>query len=71
VPASTSAYERLEPVYEEVPGWQADTTGCRAFGELPAAARAYVERLQELAGVPVGLVSVGPERDQMIVRGVG
>jgi adenylosuccinate synthase len=70
VPASTSAYERLAPVYEELPGWQADTTGCRAFGELPPAARAYVERLEELAGVPVGLVSVGPERDQMIVRGV-
>jgi adenylosuccinate synthase len=55
-------------VYEELPGWQAETTGCRAFGELPPAARAYVERLEELAGVPVGLVSVGPERDQMIVR---
>ena len=68
VPASTSVYERLEPVYETLPGWQAETTGCRAFGELPAAARAYVERLEALAGVPIGLVSVGPERAQMIVR---
>jgi adenylosuccinate synthase len=71
VPASTSVYERLEPVYEELAGWKADTTGCRAFAQLPPAARAYVERLEELAGVPIGLVSVGPERDQMIVRGGG
>jgi adenylosuccinate synthase len=69
VPASTSVYERLEPVYQTLPGWKVDTTGCRAFEELPAAARAYVERLEEVAGVPIGLVSVGPERDQMIVRG--
>ncbi|HEV8252894.1 MAG TPA: adenylosuccinate synthase [Candidatus Limnocylindria bacterium] len=71
VPASTSVYARLEPVYEELPGWKTDTTGCRAFDQLPPEARAYVERLEELAGVPIGLVSVGPERDQMIVRGPG
>jgi adenylosuccinate synthase len=68
VPASTSVFERLEPVYEEHAGWGADTTTCRTWDELPAAARAYVERLEELAGVPIGLVSVGPERTQMIVR---
>ena len=71
VPASTSVYQRLEPAYEELSGWKADTTGCREFGQLPAEARAYVERLEELAGVPIGLVSVGPERDQMIVRDDG
>ena len=71
VPASTSVYERLEPVYEELPGWLADTTGCRAFDQLPAPARTYVERLEALAGVPIRYVSVGPERDQMIVRGAG
>jgi adenylosuccinate synthase len=68
VPASTSLYERLEPVYEELPGWETDTTGCRSWDQLPRAARAYVERLEELAGVPISHVSVGPERDQMIVR---
>jgi adenylosuccinate synthase len=68
VPASTSVYERLEPVYEELPGWRADTTGCRAWADLPPAARTYVERLEELAGVPISHVSVGPERAQMIVR---
>jgi adenylosuccinate synthase len=71
VPASTSVYQRLEPVYQELPGWMTDTTGCREFSQLPAPARAYVERVEELAGVPIGLVSVGPERDQMIVRGIG
>ena len=68
VPASTSVYERIEPVYEELTGWQTDTTGVRAWGELPPRARAYVERLEELAGVPISHVSVGPERAQMIVR---
>ena len=68
VPASTSVYERLEPVYEELPGWGSDTTGCRAWADLPPAAQAYVERLERLAGVPISHVSVGPERAQMIVR---
>ena len=68
VPASTSVYERLEPVYEELAGWRADTTGCRAWDQLPVNARAYVERLEALAGVPISHVSVGPERAQMIER---
>jgi adenylosuccinate synthase len=68
IPASTPAYERLKPVYEELPGWGADTTACRSWAQLPDAARAYVERLEDLAGVPISHVSVGPERAQMIVR---
>ena len=68
MPASTSVYERLEPVYEELPGWQTDTTACRTWSDLPPAARSYVERLEELAGAPISHVSVGPERAQMIVR---
>ncbi|HEY4768744.1 MAG TPA: adenylosuccinate synthetase, partial [Candidatus Limnocylindria bacterium] len=58
-----------EPVYRDLPGWQADTTACREWDELPPAARTYVDHLEELAGVRISLVSVGPERDQMIVRG--
>ena len=68
-PASTSVYERLEPVYEEYPGWQTDTTACRSWAGLPRAAQAYVMRLQELAGVPISHVSVGAGREQMIVKG--
>jgi adenylosuccinate synthase len=48
-----------------------DTTGCRAWDELPPPARAYVERLEELAGAPISHVSVGPERAQMILREPG
>jgi len=68
VPASDVRYARLEPVWEELAGWRAETTAARTWRDLPAAARSYVERLEELAGVPVSHVSVGPERDQMIVR---
>ena len=68
VPASDTVVARLEPIYEELLGWQTDTTDCRSWDGLPAAARAYVERLEVLAGVPISHVSVGPERDQMIVR---
>jgi adenylosuccinate synthase len=68
VPASTSVYERLQPVYEDLPGWQADTAGCRTWDELPVEARGYVERLEALAGVPISHVSVGRERAQMIER---
>ncbi len=68
IPASDDVYARLEPVWEELAGWQTDTTGCRSWEALPAPARAYVERLEALAGVPISHVSVGPERSQMIVR---
>jgi adenylosuccinate synthase len=68
VPASTPVYERVEPIYEELPGWQRDTTACRRWEELPVEARGYVERIEALAGVPVSHVSVGPERQQMIAR---
>jgi adenylosuccinate synthase len=68
VPASEPLYSRLVPIYEELPGWQADTAHVRSWSQLPEAARAYVERLEALAGVPISHVSVGPERDQMIVR---
>lgn len=68
IPASTSVYERLAPIYEEMPGWSRDTSACRSWEQLPEAARQYVTRLEELGGVPISHVSVGPERGQMIVR---
>ncbi len=60
---------RAEPIYEEFAGWEADLSGIRRMADLPAAAAAYVDALEELAGVPIALVSVGPERSQTIVRG--
>ncbi|HHC09284.1 MAG TPA: adenylosuccinate synthase [Actinobacteria bacterium] len=56
------------PVYEELDGWVADITGVRRYEDLPAAARRYVERVEELAGVPVTTVSVGPGRDATLFR---
>jgi len=51
-----------EPVYEDHPGWKTDITGVRSFEDLPEEAAAYVRRVEELAGVPVSMVSVGPDR---------
>lgn len=58
----------LTPIYESMPAWDEDITGCRTFDSLPAAAQHYVERIEALIGVPVSMVSVGPEREQMIIR---
>ncbi len=57
----------VEPVYETWPGWGSDTSGCRTWEDLPQAARAYLRRIEELAGAPIQFVSVGPERSQMVV----
>jgi adenylosuccinate synthase len=66
-PSSIRALERVEPIYEELPGWQKETKEVRAFEDLPPQARAYVQRIQELVGCPIDLVSVGPEREQAII----
>jgi adenylosuccinate synthase len=56
---------QVTPVYEEWEGWKTSTAGCRHWDDLPKAARAYIHRLSDLAGIKVDYVSVGPERDQM------
>jgi adenylosuccinate synthase len=66
-PLFADAYAEVEPVYEEMPGWQESTVGVREFGQLPVNARRYLERLEALVGVPLDLISTGPERDQTIV----
>jgi len=58
---------RVEPVYETWPGWQSATRDVRTWEALPERARTYLNRIAELAGVPIAYVSVGPERDQLIV----
>jgi adenylosuccinate synthase len=67
VPASADALGRCEPVYEELPGWREPLTGIEQVDKLPAAARRYVARLQELVDVPIDIISVGPSRDQTMV----
>ncbi len=66
-PASIGAFNRAVPVYEELPGWQSESTGARRFEELPQNAQRYVKRLGELIGRPIEIVSVGPEREQVII----
>lgn len=68
LPASQEDVHRAVPIYEQLDGWNCDITGCRSFEELPMQAQAYIERLEELAGIPIRIVSVGPDRDQTIVR---
>ena len=51
------------PIYEDLDGWEEDISGIRSMDDLPANARRYVERVEELAGVPVTMVSVGPDRE--------
>ena len=65
-PAAEGAWERIEPVYETLPGWQTDTSAARALSELPRNAQRYVERIGEVLGGSVGLVGVGPSREQLI-----
>ncbi|MDR1604805.1 MAG: adenylosuccinate synthase [Gracilibacteraceae bacterium] len=68
-PQSARVLSQITPVYEELAGWDEDVSGIRDFDRLPATARAYVRRVEELAGAPVTLLAVGPEREQTIARG--
>jgi adenylosuccinate synthase len=67
-PSDIGALGRCKPVYEEHKGWNEDVTGARKFEELPKAAQAYVSEVERLLGAPARMVSVGPERDQVIIR---
>jgi len=66
-PLLADNYPECEPVYEEMPGWRESTVGLRSYDELPGNARQYLARMQELAGVPIDIVSTGPDREQTIV----
>ncbi len=68
VPAGAAALAAARPVYEHIPGWSEDLSACRRWEDLPPAALAYLERLEALVGVPIGLVSVGPDRAQVLAR---
>jgi len=66
-PLFADAFAEVEPAYEELPGWRESTAGIRDYAALPPAARRYLERVQELVGVPLDLISTGPDRDHTIV----
>jgi adenylosuccinate synthase len=69
-PARLKDLEGCEPVYEELEGWTDDISDIRDFSQLPAAAQAYIRRIEELTGAPVALIGVGANREQTIVREV-
>ncbi len=65
-PSHSEDLRRVTPVYETIPGWKRDVTGVKTFEELPDGAKGYLQRVSELVGRPVEIVSVGPDRDQTI-----
>ena len=68
MPMSQSDFHHAKPIYENLPGWSEDISTCRSFEELPANARAYILRVEELIGARVSTIGVGPGRDEIIER---
>ena len=66
-PVGAEDAARCEPIYEELPGWTESTVGAKSLAALPANARAYVKRIETLVGVPIDMVSTGPDREETIV----
>lgn len=66
-PSTISRLSRCKPVLIEMEGWKEDISGVRDFDQLPEAAKAYVRKIEELTGIPVGVISVGPDRTQTII----
>ncbi|MDP6714204.1 MAG: adenylosuccinate synthase [SAR202 cluster bacterium] len=66
-PGGVAALEKCRPVLEEMPGWDTPTAGIRRLEDLPANARAYVDRVQDLIGCPIDVISTGPHRDETIL----
>jgi adenylosuccinate synthase len=66
-PLCADSFAEVVPVYEEMPGWSQSTVGVTRYADLPANARAYLQRLQAVVGVPVDMISTGPDRDQTII----
>ena len=68
MPLIVDRFADCKPVYEEWPGWQESTVGITSYDDLPDNAKTYLDRMQELAGVPIDIVSTGPGREQTIIR---
>ncbi|MEJ2531710.1 MAG: adenylosuccinate synthase [Halioglobus sp.] len=66
-PVDSDDYAGLVPVYEDVPGWGESTLGARSLGELPQAARDYINKIEEVVGAPIDIISTGPDRVETIV----
>ena len=68
LPVGAEALSICEPVYEEHPGWKDSTVGVKRHADLPANARAYLARLEQLVGAPIAIISTGPDRAETIVQ---
>ncbi|PKQ19610.1 MAG: adenylosuccinate synthase [Actinobacteria bacterium HGW-Actinobacteria-6] len=68
LPCHQTVFHHAKPIYEELPGWTEDITGCRTFDELPKNARDYINFIEDLAETPVSIIAVGPSREQTIMR---
>ena len=69
MPANLAEYSRVKVVYESMPGWQCDISKVTSYDALPAEARAYLDRIEQLVGVPISWVGVGPGREDMVTKG--
>ncbi len=67
-PVGADRYARVEPLYIDMPGWQAATTGLTAYDQLPANARAYLSRIEAMLETPIDIISTGPDRKETIIR---
>lgn len=67
-PASLEKLGKCEPIYKELPGWKEDITKCTSYDELPKEAKDYIAAIEEITGVPVKIISTGPDRSQTIIR---
>mgnify|MGYP003645268770 FL=1 len=66
-PTAAEGYEKITPVYEEMPGWSETTVGATSVDALPANAIAYIKRIEEITGVPVDIISTGPDRVETMI----
>ncbi|MCX4027608.1 adenylosuccinate synthase [Endozoicomonas sp. SM1973] len=66
-PFDADNYQNMEPIYEEMPGWQESTIGLQSYEQLPENAKAYIKRVEELVGAPIDIISTGPDRKETIV----
>ncbi len=68
IPSKQSLQKELTPIYEEMPGWQCDSSGITEYDQLPENAKNYIARIEELLGTPACIVSTGPKREETIIR---
>lgn len=67
LPVDAESFDSLTPIYEDLPGWSESTVGVKSLHELPTNARAYLDRLEQLVGAPIDVISTGPDRNETII----